>query len=188
MNYLKILLTFLFDYVLAQIILDLLNEDDQLMLFTISNTVHTMDNANKFYTMDSNNKSQLRKFVDSLEKDMAVTNHTLAFQYTFDWIKSQFDSGALPSHGKTTPLQILYVSRGLITQLSETKNVLEVIAAGQSRLKRPVVINSCAIILGKLSVFYQSSLFFFATFFFEMKSANFTLSFIPFSFSIETCR
>lgn len=122
------------------------------MPITISNTIHTMNGANKFYPMDSNNRSQLKKFIDSLEKDMGVTNHSLAFQYTFEWIKSQFDAGILIPNEKSTPLQILYISRGLITQLSETKTVLEVIATGQLRLKQPVVINTCAIILGTSNV------------------------------------
>lgn len=148
----------------VQTILNLLTDDDQLMLLTVSSNVHTMNDANKFYAMNSTNKMQLRKYIDALDKDMAVTNHSLAFQYTFDWIKSQFDSGILLAHSKSTPLQILYVSRGLITSLSETKIVLGVIAAGQKRLKQPVVINTCAIVLGEffelILLFYSSLPFF----------------------------
>lgn len=33
--------------------------------------------------------------------------------------------------------------------MAEAKTVLETIATGQSRLKRPVVINTCAIIIGE---------------------------------------
>lgn len=142
-------------FISAQTILNLLTDDDQLMLLAVSSNVHTMNDANQFYAMNSTNKMQLRKYIDSLDKDMAVTNHSLAFQYTFDWIKSQFDSGILLPHSKSTPLQILYVSRGLITQLSETKITLGVIAAGQKRLKQPVVINTCAIVLGE---FFESFL------------------------------
>lgn len=142
----------------VQTILNLLTDDDQLMLLTVSSNVHTMNDANKFYAMNSTNKMQLRKYIDALDKDMAVTNHSLAFQYTFDWIKSQFDSGILLAHSKSTPLQILYVSRGLITSLSETKIVLGVIAAGQKRLKQPVVINTCAIVLGAFLNYFSFSL------------------------------
>lgn len=99
--------------------------------------------------MNANSKNQLRKFIESLEKDSAATNHSLAFEKAFEWVKSQFDSGALTADEKTTPLQIVYVSRGIIGEPSETKTVLEVIASGQSRLSQPIVINTCAIILGK---------------------------------------
>lgn len=127
-----------------------MNDNDQMMLMVATNNIHTMDSSNKFYAMNSNNKNQLRKFIESLEKDAGITNHSLAFESAFDWIKMQSDSGALSFDGETTPLQILYVSRGLITQLPETKTVLRVIASGQSRLKQPVIINTCAIILGEL--------------------------------------
>lgn len=114
----------------------------------ITSSVHIMDSANKFLSMNPTNKNQLRKFIESFEKEANATNHTLAFEYAFKWIQSQSDSGAIIFDGKSTPLQILYVSRGTIVQLSETKTVLEVIANGQKRLKQPIVINTCAIVLG----------------------------------------
>lgn len=132
---------------LAQIILNLLNDDDHMMLMAISDTVHTIDSSNRFLSMNSTSKNQLRKFVDSLEKEAAPTNHSLAFKYAFEWITSQIESGAISSEGKLTPLQILYVSRGAVSQLAETKSVLDAIATGQSHFKQPVVINTCAIML-----------------------------------------
>lgn len=117
-------------------------------MMAISNSVHIMDSSNKFYVMNSNNKSQLRKFIESWEKDASVTNHSLAFEYAFEWIKSQSDSGTISFDGKSTPLQIVYISRGWIAQSSETKSVLEIIASKQQRIKQPIVINTCAIILG----------------------------------------
>lgn len=113
----------------------------------ISNSVYTMANS-KFYAMNSSNKLQIRKWIDSLEKDTSATNHSFAFDYAFDWIESHSNSDVLSFDGKSTPLQIIYVSRGVIAQLSETKSVLEVIASNQQRLKQPIVINTCAIILG----------------------------------------
>lgn len=127
-----------------------MNDNDQMILMAITNNIHTMDSSNKFYQMNANNKNHLRKFIDSLEKAAGITNHSLAFENAFDWIKLQSDSGALTFDGETTPLQILYVSRGLINEMPETKTVLQVIASGQSRLKQPVIINTCAIILGEL--------------------------------------
>lgn len=140
-----------FDFFAAQIILNLLNDDDQLMLLAISNTIHITDNPSKFLPMNAQGKRQLRKIIESLERDAGTTNHSLAFETAFEWIRFQADSGNLSLDDKSVPLQILYVSRGLVPELSETeKSVLNVIATGQSRLKYPIVINTCAIILGEL--------------------------------------
>lgn len=119
------------------------------MVMAISNIIHTIDGPNQFVAINSTTKNQLRKFIDGLEKDAAATNHSLVFQYAFEWILSQFDSDALQFDEKTTPLQILYVSRGLISHTTDIKSVLETIAIGQAKLKQPIVINTCAIILGE---------------------------------------
>lgn len=121
------------------------------MIMAISNIIHTIDGPNKFVTMNSTIKNHLRKFIDGIEKDAAATNHSLVFQYAFEWIASQFNSDALEFDEKSTPLQILYVSRGLISQSTDIKTVLETIAIGQSKLKQPIVINTCAIILGEFA-------------------------------------
>lgn len=136
----------------AQIILSLLNNDDHIMIMAISNAIQTIDDANKFIQINSTMKNHLRKFIDGLEKDAIATNHSLAFQYAFEWIASQFDSDAAQFDEKSTPLQILYVSRGLLSQSTDIKNVLDTIANGQANLKhfqQPIVINTCAIILGE---------------------------------------
>lgn len=119
------------------------------MVMAISNIIHTIDGPNKFVTMNSTMKNHLRKFIDGIERDSAPTNHSLAFQYAFEWIATQFQSDTLQLDEKSTPLQILYVSRGLISHSTDAKRVLETIAIGQSKLKQPIVINICAIIMGK---------------------------------------
>lgn len=88
----------LFLTILARTILNLLNEDDQLMLMAISNTVHTLDSSNQFLSMNSTSKNRLRKFIDSLEKDSSTTNHSLAFEYAFEWITSQIDTKSPNQH------------------------------------------------------------------------------------------
>lgn len=135
-------------YILAQIIVNLLNDNDQLMLMAVSNTIHTVDGSTTFLSMNSTSKCHMRKFIDSLEKEPSKTNHSLAFQYAFDWIASQIDLDALSIDGKVMPMQMLYVSKGYTLQLPEVKNILDAIAVGQSHLKQPVVINTCSIILG----------------------------------------
>lgn len=144
----------MFRTILAQIILNLLNDNDQLILMTVSNTIHTIDGSTEFLTMNVTSKNQMRKFIDSLEKESSSTNHTMAFQYAFDWITSQIESNTFSSqNGKIIPLQMLYISKGITTHSSETESVLNAIAVGQTHLKQPVVINTCAIVLSKLMFF-----------------------------------
>lgn len=120
------------------------------MILAVSNTIHTLDGSTTFLSMNSTSKCHIRKFIDSLEKDTSKTNHSLAFQYAFDWIASRIHSDAFSMNGRVQPMQILYVSKGNTLQLAEVKTILDAIAVGQSHLKQPVVINTCSIILGKL--------------------------------------
>lgn len=119
------------------------------MIVAISNAIHAIDGPKKFVAINSTMKNQLRKFIDGLEKDASATNHSLGFQYAFEWITSQFDADALQFDEKSTPLQIIYVSRGLVSLPTDMRAVLQTIANGQAKLKQPIVINTCAIILGE---------------------------------------
>lgn len=69
------------------------------------------------------------------------TNHSLGFQSVFEFLSTEMNSTA-------EEVTFIYISRGLLS-MAEAKNVLETIATGQSKLKRPVVINTCAIIIGE---------------------------------------
>lgn len=149
---------FLIFFPLAQIILNLLSSDDQVMIMAISNIIHTIDGPNKFIAINATMKNHLRKFIDGIERDAAITNHSLVFQYAFEWIASQFNSDVLESDEKSTPLQIVYVSRGLTAQSTDIRTVLETIAVGQSKLKQPIVITTCAIILGESLVLQLNSI------------------------------
>ena len=54
---------------------------------------------------------------------------------------------------KKLPISFLYISRGLLSPLSEAKNVLQAISNGQQELPFPVVINTCAIVIGDYLLF-----------------------------------
>lgn len=79
------------------------------------------------------------------------TNHSLGFQAAFDFLSRSSSSSFNTSSDSTSTFEeviFLYVSRGLLS-LAEAKTVLETIATGQSTLPRPIVINTCAIIIGE---------------------------------------
>lgn len=104
-----------------------------------------MNETKAFITMNSKNKSLCRQFIESLEKCADPTNHTLAFEYAFKWARSHFEGDSSES---MRPL-LLYISRGYIPNKNAVRNVLATIASGQSRLRQPILINTCAIALRK---------------------------------------
>lgn len=114
-------------------------------------------------TMDS--KMMFHKYIDGLNKTKGTlfeiyflnliktkfyftkfsehTNHSLGFKVAFEFIRDELNTAS------ESGLIFLYISRGLLS-LAEAKTVLQTIAIGQYRLLNPVVINTCAIIIGKI--------------------------------------
>lgn len=137
---------FTFPFPVARSILNLLNESDALKIILVSNTVRLMNETESFVPMNSDNRSICRQFIESLEKCGDPTNHTLAFEYAFEWARLHYERGSSES---MRPL-LVYISRGYISTGTEIKNVLQAVAAGQSRLKQPILINTCAIALGEV--------------------------------------
>lgn len=110
---------------------------------------------NQLYAATVDIKQYFNKFLDTLNKTKEITNHTLAFDYSFRMVDqilndARYKCGELAeSEPSAAPILMIYVSRGLLSPMTEAKSVLEAIATGQSRLHRPVIINTCAIILGR---------------------------------------
>lgn len=146
----------------------MLNENDRLTVVGVSNVatsfntyfsqqqqnVKNSDNYYRLYRTNRENKKNIFKYLDSLNKTREITNHTMAFEYSFKLVENilrlskQSEGRKIPMN-RSPPVLMLYISRGLVSQMSEAKIVLDTIAIGQSRLDQPIVINTCAIILGK---------------------------------------
>lgn len=93
-------------------------------------------------------KNHFTNFLRALNKTSKLTNHTLAFENAFNLIEKITKMDRFQSEN-ATPLLLLYVSRGILSEPSDVKEVLKAIAIGQSRLMNPIVINTCTIILGE---------------------------------------
>lgn len=139
----------------------MLNENDRLTIVGVANKVLSFNSfyaeqidtteKNQMYAATADNKRFFIKFLDTLNKTKEITNHTLAFEYSFDLLERIYNVDAErldKDGGEAQSVLILYVSRGLLSQMTEAKIVLETIAAGQIRLPKPVIINTCAIIIG----------------------------------------
>lgn len=102
-----------------------------------ANDLHTITRATQ------HNKELLYKFIDTLSKGNGGTNHSAGFQHALNVI-------ATSDIGANETVMLLYISRGLLSSLSEAKIVMETIAEMLPKVERNVIINTCAVINGEL--------------------------------------
>lgn len=130
----------------------MLTENDRISIIAISEKSSRFIDVNelqvaKMYTASIDNKMQMFKFIDNLNRSKEITNHSLGFQYSFSLLREIYENSD-DHFNKNVPVFMVYISRGLLSPLTEARGVLEAIAHGQRLLKYPVVINTCAIVLG----------------------------------------
>lgn len=142
----------------------MLNDRDRFTVVGAANKMHSFNayytneqsettEYNKFFTATADNKRYFARFLDTLNKTKEITNHTLAFKYSFNLLERLLNSdGSTNEQTNTPPILMLYISRGLSAQMTDAKIVLETIFAGQIRLQKPIIINTCAIILGEFEL------------------------------------
>lgn len=136
-------------------IVNMLTENDRISIIAISEKASRFIDPDdefqvaKMYTASIDNKMQIFKFIDNLNRSKEITNHTLGFQYSFSLLREIYEN--LDDHfNKNVPVFMVYISRGLLSPLNEARSVLEAIAQGQRLLKYPIIINTCAIVLGNI--------------------------------------
>lgn len=89
------------------------------------------------------NKLNFIRFINQLNGTKEITNHSMAFQNAFGLLHG------ITSNRKQPAIHMLYISRGLVSPLTEAKYVLQAVADGQRALNvPPITISTCAVILG----------------------------------------
>lgn len=88
-------------------------------------------------------KYHFLRYIDGLTRSKGPTNHSLGFQNVFEII-----SNSVPSN-VTAPILVVYLSRGLLSSLTDAKTVLQTIAEGREATPHDIVINTCALIDGE---------------------------------------
>lgn len=81
------------------------------------------------------------KFKILIQWFIGTTNHLLGFQQALQII----ESSKIPAN---ETVMLLYISRGLLSSLTEPKSILKSIGASLSNIKNNVIINTCAVIDG----------------------------------------
>lgn len=135
-------------------ILQLLSPNDLISLVCVSDEVENMmlldasevDAANGLYLSSRERKEEIMNYISSLSLSRALTNHSLGFEYAFKMLSRLENASLIGAH---TPIEFVYITRGLLTNFSDAMHVLNVVAKGQKLLQKPVVINACGVVLGK---------------------------------------
>lgn len=122
------------------------------------------ETAPRLYSGSRDNHAHFARFIDRLNGTKDLTNHSFAFAEAFRRLHQIYQH---QEASDAVPLQMVYISRGLVSPLTEAKGVLQAIASGQRLLRIPVVINTCAIVLGEFKRTSRS---------FTVKNPNYTFS------------
>ncbi|XP_030748339.1 VWFA and cache domain-containing protein 1 [Sitophilus oryzae] len=94
--------------------------------------------------------SMLDSFIDSLNRGSGATNHVIGMQKSLDVILNTQD------FGEQDMVMVTYISRGLLSSLTEARSVLKIIAQQTEDIKLPVYIHTCAVIDESKPVMYET--------------------------------
>ncbi|XP_017148987.2 VWFA and cache domain-containing protein CG16868 [Drosophila miranda] len=140
--------------------LQLLEDTDKVSLVTVASEANIMaldafpsEAVHGVYGATRAHKEEILSYVNNLSRAHALTNHTLGFEYAFHLLRRLQKSGMLNTAEQ--PVEFVYVTRGLLTNLSDAMAVLRVVAEGQGHLKAPVIINTCAVVLDEKRIMYE---------------------------------
>ncbi|XP_012946227.1 VWFA and cache domain-containing protein 1 isoform X2 [Aplysia californica] len=92
------------------------------------------------------------KFIDQLEKVDVSTNHSLGFLTAFEMIEDLMETDSITGNA-----MILYVSRGLLSSLTEAREVMDVVAVHNAKTGHKVIINTYAVIDDGKTIMYEKS-------------------------------
>uniref|UniRef100_A0A6B2EBJ0 Putative dihydropyridine-sensitive l-type calcium channel n=1 Tax=Phlebotomus kandelakii TaxID=1109342 RepID=A0A6B2EBJ0_9DIPT len=136
----------------AKSVISLLHASDSVSVVSVSDRVGVFSSCSpgQMHAATLDNRMRIMRFLDGLNKTKAQTNHTLGFEFAFKLLK---EIEPVTSLGQ---FMFLYISRGLLSSLADATAVLEVIAAGQKRLSRPVAINTIQVVLDEKRIMYET--------------------------------
>ncbi|XP_036334630.1 VWFA and cache domain-containing protein CG16868 [Rhagoletis pomonella] len=140
-------------------ILQLLSPTDLISVTTVSDEAHIVqfdsypnEASNSVFYATRARKEEILNYIHSLVVTKGQTNHSLGFEYAFKLIHQLQNSSVITEQN---PIQFVYVTRGLLTNLSDTMHVLQVISNGQRKLIDPIVIHTCAVVTDEKRIMYE---------------------------------
>ncbi|KAL5022166.1 hypothetical protein ScPMuIL_001321 [Solemya velum] len=99
-------------------------------------------------------RTYFSQFFNNLEKQDVPTNHSLGFEQAFEMIENMLtrNRGRLIDEA-----MIIYISRGLLSSLTEAKDVMNTIASRNGLIQHRVIINTYAVIDDGKPIMYEKS-------------------------------
>ncbi|KAJ8980589.1 hypothetical protein NQ317_018716 [Molorchus minor] len=138
----------------AKKVISLLSNEDRIALLTIGDNYTSFKNdCDKLKRSECISTAicqrALNNYVDALITDSSATNHVLGIQKGLEIISKE-----ARLIGNNT-VMLLYVSRGLLSSLSEPRNILEAVAQFTNSYNVSLIINTCAILADLKPVMYE---------------------------------
>ncbi|CAD7012797.1 unnamed protein product [Ceratitis capitata] len=140
-------------------ILQLLSPTDRISIVTVSDEANIMpfdiysnEAATGVFYATRARKEEILNHIHTLVVTKGQTNHSLGFEYAFQMIYQLQNASVI---SELNPIQFVYVTRGLLTNLSDTMQVLQVIANGQRQLLEPIIIHTCAVVTDEKRIMYE---------------------------------
>ncbi|XP_064624547.1 VWFA and cache domain-containing protein 1-like isoform X2 [Lineus longissimus] len=154
---------------IARHIIRSLSENDRVGLIGLSSkaTYPRSDGclSEKLAPLTYEAKDFFMHFIDSLGKMESPTDHTLGFFKAFDMIHNSLATSNQTSNSDmendytelSDEAMIMYISRGLLSSLTEAKEVMKTIAMENGRMGHKVMINTYAVIDDGKPIMYEKS-------------------------------
>ncbi|XP_037946193.1 VWFA and cache domain-containing protein CG16868 [Teleopsis dalmanni] len=142
-------------------VLQQLSDKDLISIVTVAEEAHCMfleannsdDNANiGVYVATRERKDEIMNYINNLIVSKSLTNHSLGFERVFQILHSLENATLISTHN---PITFVYITRGLLANLSDAMQVMNVIATGQQSLQKPVAIHTCAVVMDEKRIMYE---------------------------------
>lgn len=140
-------------------ILSSLSHKDKVTVVGIAGDVkYPYDNcmSRKMASATQEIKFYFSRFIDNLQKTPDATNHILGFSKAFELMQHTLPKDT-NGNIKDVDALIVYISRGLLSSLTEARSVFEIIAKENRKIRNQVIINTYVVIDDGKPVLYEKA-------------------------------
>ncbi|RWS12904.1 VWFA and cache domain-containing protein 1-like protein [Dinothrombium tinctorium] len=142
----------------AKQILNSLSHQDKVGLIALSNDVQYPSSdsclSHQMAFANYETKYHFSRFIETLQRIPDSTNHILGLKKAFEIISNTLNR---TSNAQTSEALIVYISRGLLSSLTDAKIIMELISNELSKISYNLVINAYALIDESKPVMYETT-------------------------------
>lgn len=147
---------------IGKFILTSLSHQDKVGVISLSSDVHYPNSDDCFQKQQLANanhetKYHLIRFIDSIQRSQDPTNHVVGLTKAFQILLNQYNGTQTDNEDVDELSMIVYVSRGLLSSLTDARAVMDQMANQLSTSKLSVMINTYALIDDSKPVMYETT-------------------------------